>query len=93
MRRYLAEWTKKAFVWRDSWCGSGRTPRSRNRLRLEPLEGRCVPATITPTTFLDGGLGSGGLRDAVLQLNADSGTDDDTIQLEAGTKRPGSPAT
>jgi hypothetical protein len=52
---------------------------------VEVLEGRWVPTTLTPTTFLDGGLGSGGLRDAVLQLNADSGTDDDTIQLEAGT--------
>jgi hypothetical protein len=49
------------------------------------LEWRCVPATITPTTFADGGLGSGSLRDAVLQFNADPGTDDDIIQLEAGT--------
>jgi hypothetical protein len=49
------------------------------------LECRCVPATITPTTFDDGGLGSGSLRDAVLQFNADTGTDDDIIQLEAGT--------
>jgi hypothetical protein len=52
---------------------------------LEVLEGRWVPTTLTPTTFLDGGLGSGSLRDALLQFNADSGTDDDTIQLEAGT--------
>jgi hypothetical protein len=36
-------------------------------------------------TFADGGLGSGSLRDAVLQFNADSGTDDDIIQLSAGT--------
>jgi hypothetical protein len=49
------------------------------------LERRWVPATITPTTFADGGLGSGSLRDAVLQFNADTGTADDTIQLEAGT--------
>jgi hypothetical protein len=54
-------------------------------LRLEPLEDRCVPATITPTTFADGGLGSGSLRDAVLQFNADTGTDDDIIQLLPGT--------
>jgi hypothetical protein len=54
-------------------------------LRLEALEGRWVPTTLTPTTFLDGGLGSGSLRDAVLQINADTGTDDDIIQLEAGT--------
>jgi hypothetical protein len=52
---------------------------------VEILERRCVPATITPTTFADGGLGSGSLRDAVLQFNADTGTDDDTIQLQAGT--------
>jgi hypothetical protein len=44
-----------------------------------------VPATITPTTFADGVLGSGSLRDAVLQFNADTGTDDDIIQLQAGT--------
>jgi streptogramin lyase len=54
-------------------------------LRVEPLEGRWVPATITPTTFADGGLGSGSLRDAVLQFNADTGTDDDIIQLLPGT--------
>jgi hypothetical protein len=54
-------------------------------LRVEPLEGRWVPATITPTTFADGGLGSGSLRDAVLQFNANSGTDDDIIQLLPGT--------
>jgi hypothetical protein len=52
---------------------------------VEVLEGRWVPTTLTPTTFLDGGLGSGSLRDAVLQLNADTGTDDDIIQLQAGT--------
>jgi hypothetical protein len=52
---------------------------------VEVLEGRWVPTTLTPTTFLDGGLGSGSLRDAVLQFNADTGTADDIIQLEAGT--------
>jgi hypothetical protein len=52
---------------------------------VEVLEGRWVPTTLTPTTFLDGGPGSGSLRDAVLQFNADTGTDDDIIQLEAGT--------
>ncbi len=54
-------------------------------LRIEPLESRCVPTTITPTTFADGGPGSGSLRDAVLQFNADPGTEDDIIQLLAGT--------
>jgi hypothetical protein len=75
------------------------------RPAIEALERRCVPTTITPTTFADGGLGSGSLRDAVLQFNADTGADDDIIQLAAGTynlsirniggatKRPGSPAT
>jgi hypothetical protein len=58
------------------------------------LEDRFVPTTIIPTTFADGGLGSGSLRDAVLQFNADAGTADDTIQLLAGTytltfKNPG----
>jgi hypothetical protein len=55
------------------------------KLRIEVLERRCVPATITPTTFADGGPGSGSLRDAALQFNADSGTADDTIQLLPGT--------
>jgi hypothetical protein len=59
--------------------------RSRTRLLLEPLEDRCVLTTITPTTFADGVLGSGSLRDAVLQFNADTGSDNDTIQLLAGT--------
>jgi hypothetical protein len=54
-------------------------------LGLELLEGRCVPTTITPTAFADGGLGSGSLRDAVLQFNADAGSDDDAILLQAGT--------
>jgi hypothetical protein len=49
------------------------------------LERRWVPATVTPTSFADGGPGSGSLRDAVLQFNADPATQDDTIQLQAGT--------
>jgi hypothetical protein len=63
----------------------GKPQQQRRRLLLEPLEDRCVPTTITPTTFADGVLGSGSLRDAVLQFNADTGTGDDTIQLLAGT--------
>jgi hypothetical protein len=55
------------------------------RPAIELLESRWVPTTLTPTTFADGGLGSGSLRDAVLQFNADTGTDDDIIQLSAGT--------
>jgi hypothetical protein len=54
-------------------------------LRIELLEDRCVPSTVTPTTFADGGPGSSSLRDAVLQFNADAGSDDDMIQLQAGT--------
>jgi hypothetical protein len=57
----------------------------RTPLQIEALERRCVPSTITPTTFADGGLGSGSLRDAVLQFDADTGTDDDIVQLLAGT--------
>src|SRR5262249_38063131 len=60
-------------------------PHHRRRLLLEPLEDRCVPTTITPTIFADGGSGSGSLRDAVLPFNADPGSADDTIQLQAGT--------
>ena len=62
-----------------------RRPGAAFRPFVESLERRRVPATITPTTFADGGLGSGSLRDAVLQFNADTGTADDTIQLGAGT--------
>jgi hypothetical protein len=54
------------------------------RPAIELLESRCVLTTITPMTFADV-LGNGSLRDAVLQFNADAGTDDDIIQLSAGT--------
>src|SRR6516164_1250960 len=88
-----------SMTWRTIWLAKmgcfasvsqsgSRRPKHRHRTRLllEPLEDRCVPTTITPTTFADDGvLGSGSLRDAVLQANADTGTDDDTIQLAAGT--------
>jgi hypothetical protein len=85
MTRQLARWTKKAFSWWGSRRGSGRSRAvSRSLLYLEVLEDRCVPTTFTPTTFADGVLGSGSLRDAVLQFNADAGSDDDTIQLLAG---------
>jgi hypothetical protein len=62
-----------------------RYKRASYRPAVEVLEGRWVPTTLTPTTFADGGLGSGSLRDAVLRFNADAGTDDDIIQLQAGT--------
>jgi hypothetical protein len=80
------QWTKMIFrAWR-SWFGSDRHPAPcRRPLWVESLESRWVPATITPTTFADGGLGSGSLRDAVLQFNGDTGTGDDIIQLLPGT--------
>src|SRR6516162_1508458 len=59
--------------------------RQRMYPRVEPLEDRCMPATFTPTTFADGGLFSGSLRDAILRTNADTGTATDTILLQAGT--------
>src|SRR6516165_9738179 len=62
-----------------------RYKRASYRPAIESLENRWVPTTLTPTTLADGGLGSGSLRDDVLQLNADTGTADDIIQLEAGT--------
>jgi hypothetical protein len=86
MKGNLSRWTQAILASPASWLGS------RRRLRhwhakplLEALEVRWLPTTIIPTTFADGGLGSGSLRDAVLQLNVDTGTDDDTIQLQAGT--------
>jgi hypothetical protein len=57
----------------------------RSYLRLEVLEDRRLPTTFTPTTFADGGSGSGSLRDTILQADADPGTSPDTIQLMAGT--------
>ena len=62
-----------------------RYKRASYRPAVEVLEGRWVPTILMPTTFADGGLGSGSLRDAVLQFNADAGTDDDIIRLSAGT--------
>ncbi len=44
-----------------------------HRLQLEALEDRCVPATYTVTNTLDAGLGS--LRQAILDVNADSSPD------------------
>src|SRR5215831_8615600 len=86
MAPYQLGWTKRLLRWWGSWFGRQRyAPRCRTALRVELLESRWVPSTITPATFADGGLGSGSLRDAVLQFNADAGTDDDTIQLAAGT--------
>jgi hypothetical protein len=86
MARYQSRWTNVFLRAWGAWLGSDRPPpRGDTRLRVEALEERSVPATITPTTFADGGLGSGSLRDAVLQFNADTGTADDTIQLLPGT--------
>jgi hypothetical protein len=80
-----SSWSQAVFSSSAFLFGSPRKKQpSRTRLLLEPLEDRCVPTTITPTTFADG-VGSGSLRDAVLQFNADAGSGDDTIQLLAGT--------
>jgi hypothetical protein len=55
-----------------SWGGTIMTRTSRQAAAFRPsvefLECRCVPATISPTTFADGGLGSGSLRCAQLVL-------------------------
>src|SRR3982074_1137345 len=81
-----SSWTKAVFSSSAFLFGSSRKKQpSRTRLLLEPLEDRCVPTTFTPTTFADGVLGSGSLRNGVLQFNADAGSDDDTIQPDAGT--------
>src|SRR5216684_3663837 len=81
-----SSWAKAVFTSSAFFFGSSRKKQPyRTRLLLELLEDRCVPTTITPTTFADGVLDSGSLRDAVLQFNADAGSDDDTIQLLAGT--------
>ena len=86
MARRTSRWAEMVGFSAVSRSGGYRPKeRTRRQLLLEPLEGRCVPTTLTPTTFADGGLGSGSLRDAVLQLNADTGTADDTIQLLPGT--------
>jgi hypothetical protein len=86
MKWHQSRWAHAVFASAASCLGWRRLPpRHRRTLRLEVLEDRSVPTTITPTTFADGGLGSGSLRDAVLQFNADAGTEDDTIQLLAGT--------
>src|SRR5260370_20988739 len=81
-----SSWAKAVFS--SSAFLFGSSPKKqpyRTRLLLEPLEDRCVPTTFTPATFADGVLGSGSLRDGVLQFNADTGSDDDIIQLQAGT--------
>jgi hypothetical protein len=81
-----SSWAKAVFSSSAFLFGSSRKKQPyRTRLLLEPLEDRCVPTTFTPTTFADGVLGSGSLRDGVLQFNADAGSGDDTIQLLAGT--------
>src|SRR6516162_752816 len=79
-------WAKAIFSSPAFVFGSARNKLGcRRHLLVEALEDRCVPSTITPTTFTDGGSGSGSLRDAVLQFTPDTCTDDDTTQLEAGT--------
>src|SRR5260370_1158446 len=80
-----SSWAKAVFSSAFLFGSSSKKQPYRTRLLLELLEDRCVPTTFTPTTFADGVLGSGSLRDAVLQFNADTGSGDDTINLLAGT--------
>src|SRR3954454_17993418 len=55
--------------------------RQRPRLRVEALEGRAVPATFPVTNTADAGPGS--LRQAILDANANPGTD--TIAFHVGS--------
>jgi parallel beta-helix repeat protein len=55
------------------------------RLRLEALEGRCLPATFFVTTTADAGPGS--LRRAILDANASPGHDE--IRFDIPTSDPG----
>ena len=65
------------------------TPRARQThrslLRLEPMEDRTVPATITVSTLADDGAGS--LRAAVAQANTDPAPD--TIVFDEMRELPG----
>src|SRR5262249_29827519 len=63
--------------------GAARKAPARFQPRLEGLEDRTVPSTVT--TFADGGAGSGSLRAAIIAANADTGTATDTISLASGT--------
>ena len=56
-----------------SWRAARSAPAKRVRLRLEALEGRCLPSTFTVTNLLDTGAGS--LRAAVSAANANPGAD------------------
>lgn len=87
---WLRPWAQRWFGYRWPRASSARPSASwgrRVRPRLECLEDRITPTTFTPTVFTDG-VNTGTvqtLRDAVLVANNDSGTDTDTIQLQAGT--------
>src|SRR5436305_1409453 len=59
--------------------GVGKRPRQRVRLQCEMLEDRTSPAVFTVTNFSEG---PGGLRDAILQANANSDASN-TINLQA----------
>jgi len=84
--------SKRTFSFRSalaSWCEFSfkrLKPRGhQTRLLLERLEDRTVLANFMPTMFDDGPLGSGSLRDTILQANADPGSATITITLKPGT--------
>src|SRR5262249_15356383 len=81
-RSIFASWWKSFFEVRNP--RRHRTRRHWTRLLLELLEDRTVPTTYTPAFFHDGPFGSGSLRDAVLQANADPGVATDIIKLKPG---------
>src|SRR3954463_6404422 len=90
VKNLLARWFGKS-------AGAGRRPRTRAcGLRLEALEDRMMPATISVTTFADvvnPADGKVSLREAISRANATA--EPDTIVLKAGLYKitiPYSPA-
>jgi hypothetical protein len=81
-----SRFTKGVFSSGVSHSASARDKRrNRTQLRVQQLVDRALPSTFTPTVFTDGGPGSGSLRAAILQANADTGQFVDIINLQAGT--------
>lgn len=70
---------------RQRGCHGRSRPRIRARHVVECLEARTVLSVFTPTTFADGGAGTGSLRSAIIAVNADPGRGTDVVQLLSGT--------